>query len=259
MTEPSISVYTAAQWNRDDRVKIQTNDGFIMGRRRGLIFTNVTFPAYNESLDTTLVVFLYRDPVKTVVSHGSSDICRRVRHSRSKEHSAHLCSILTGDNETSVHAAYADRGSDIMMLARYFHHYVKPKVVHNYRIIGVKFEALWTKFDDIARALCLQPGTKYAAETGHKDQSTRINANSLAELEATYASLRAEISDTPDVVVVEPGYRWKGGWVWMDGWWVELGGELCTTLVICVRLHVVVRVVIGKPRVCWFVCLHNAR
>ena len=239
LTEPtSAAPYHGGSWDRDQRVKISTNTGWIMGRQRGLLFSNITFPAYGESLDTTLVVFLYRDPAKTIISHGSEDICHRVRRSQDKTHSAtRLCHKLVGKNETKIHAAYVAEGKDIFQLKRYYHHYLKSKKAHNYRIVAVKFEALWTDFDEIAAALCLPKGTRlvttskigdiwwitrlsyyvdlccidrYESETGHKAQSSRIDNTSLKLLEDMYGSLRAEIQETPNVVVVDPGVVWIG-------------------------------------------------
>lgn len=134
----------------------------VKGRKRGLIFGNQTFPAFGESLNSTLVLFLYRNAVNTIVSHGNADICRRVRHQKDKKRVAsHMCLGLQGSNETAIHQHYAKEGRDVFQLRRYFHHYIKPRSPHNYRTVGFKFEALWSDFDEIARALCLPSGTEY--------------------------------------------------------------------------------------------------
>ena len=106
----------------------------------------------------------YRDPVKTIISHGSSDICRRVRHKKDKlVGSTRVCQKLRGSNETAIHEAYVEQDADIFFLKKYFHHYVKPTTPRNYRTVNIKYEALWTNFSGIASALCLPPGAEYVA------------------------------------------------------------------------------------------------
>jgi hypothetical protein len=101
--------------------------------------------------------------VSTIISHGTRDICARVRHDRDNKSKRYeqKCSRLKGANETAVHAKYVEMNEDLFQLHTYYNHYVKPRVARNYRMVSIKFEALWTdkEFPEIAQALCLPRGT----------------------------------------------------------------------------------------------------